>query len=168
MSMKYIFDRKIEEVFLVTSLLIMVILMFTQSISRYAFGNSFSWGSELAQYLHVWQIWIGASLAVRMQSHIKVDVFINLLPKKIKKYIDILGILAWFVFALFLAYEGTKYVIDVQASGQTSPSLKISMWIPYLAIPIGGALMCLRLIQQIYLIMTNKLVEKKQLGEEKL
>lgn len=156
MSVKYIFDKKIEEMFLVVSLLIMVILMFTQSISRYALGNSFTWGSELAQYLHVWQIWIGASLAVRMQSHIKVDVFINLFSKNIKKVISIIGLIAWFVFALFLAYEGTKYVIDIQVSAQTSPSLKIGMWIPYLAIPLGGALMCIRLIQQIYLIFTDK------------
>ena len=167
MSVKYIFDKKLEEVFLVVSLLIMVILMFTQSISRYALGSSFSWGSELAQYLHVWQIWIGASLAVRMQAHIKVDVFINLFPKNIKKYINLLGLIAWFIFALFLAYEGTKYVIDVQASSQSSPSLKIGMWIPYLAIPLGGALMCVRLIQQIYFIFTDKL-EEKNIVEEKL
>lgn len=167
MSVKYILDKKLEEVFLVVSLLIMVILMFTQSISRYALGNSFSWGSELAQYLHVWQIWIGASLAVRMQAHIKVDVFINLFSKTIKKYINILGLIAWFVFALFLAYEGTKYVLDVQTSSQTSPSLKIGMWIPYLAIPLGGSLMCIRLIQQIYFVFTNKL-EEKNIVEEKL
>lgn len=167
MNLKYLFDKKLEEVFLVISLLIMVILMFSQSIGRYAVGNSFSWGSELAQYLHVWQIWIGASLAVRMQSHIKVDVFINLFPDNIKKFINILGIIAWFIFALFLAYEGTKYVIDVQSSGQTSPSLKIGMWIPYIAIPLGGALMCLRLIQQIYFTLTGK-IENKDIVEESL
>jgi len=166
--MKYIFDKKIEEVFLVSSLFIMVILMCSQSITRYSFGISFSWGSELAQYLHVWQIWIGASFAVRMQSHIRVDVFINLFPKKIKKYINLLATVAWFVFALFLAYEGTKYVLDIQASGQTSPTLKLSMWIPYLAIPIGGALMCIRLVQQAYLIITDKLVEENDFVEEKV
>lgn len=168
MSFKNIFDKKLEEVFLVVSLFVMVLLMFTQSVSRYAFGNSFIWGSELAQYLHVWQIWIGASLAVRMQSHIRVDVFINLFPKTVKKYLDLIGTIAWFIFALFLAYEGTKYVMDMQASGQTSPSLKIGMWIPYLAIPIGGTLMSIRLIQQSYLILTNKIDEKKDVSEEKI
>lgn len=168
MNMKGIFDKKIEESFLVLSLLIMVLLMFSQSVSRYVFGTSFVWGSELSQYLHVWQIWIGASLAIRMQSHIRVDVFLNLFPKNIKKYINLLGTIAWFVFAVFISYEGTKYVVDMQINGQTSPSLKIGMWLPYLAIPIGGALMSIRLIQQMYLILTNKLVEKNDVVEENL
>lgn len=168
--MRFILDKKVEEVFLVGSLFFMVLLMFSQSVSRYAFGTSFVWGSELAQYLHVWQIWIGASLAIRMQSHIRVDVFLNMFPKTIRKYINLLGVIAWFVFALFIAYEGTKYIVDMQITGQTSPSLKIGMWIPYLAIPIGGVLMSIRLIQQIYLIITDKLVlpDDTEIVEEKL
>jgi len=156
MSLKSVFDKRIEESILVITMIVMVLIMFIQSTSRYVFGTSFSWGSELAQYLHIWQIWIGASLAVRMQSHIKVDVFINLFSLKTKKYLNLIAILCWFSFAGFLAFEGSKYVSEVMTSGQVSPSLQVPMWIPYLAIPIGGLLMIIRLIQQIYFLFKFK------------
>jgi len=165
MNMKLLFDKRLEESVLVMTMAVMVLIMFVQSTSRYVTGNSFSWGSELAQYLHIWQIWIGASLAVRMQAHVRVDVFINLLPLKMRRYLNLLGLLCWFFFAGFLAYEGSKYVMEVLATGQTSPSLHVPMWIPYLAIPIGGSLMIIRLIQQLYFIFTNK---ESQSGTEEI
>jgi|SRR5690625_1706384 len=159
MNLKLLFDKRLEESVLVLTMAVMVLIMFVQSTSRYVTGTSFSWGSELAQYLHIWQIWIGASLAVRVQAHVRVDVFINLLPSKIRRYMNLLGLLCWFFFAGFLAYEGSKYVMEVLATGQTSPSLHVPMWIPYLAIPIGGSLMIIRLIQQFYFIFTNKEIQ---------
>lgn len=156
MNVKTLLDKRIEEFFLVVTMAIMVLVMFGQSTSRYFIGTSFSWGSEFAQYLHVWQIWIGASLAIRLQSHIRVDVFINLFPPSVRRYINLLALFCWFVFASFLAFEGSRYVMAVLESGQTSPSLHIPMWIPYLSIPIGGTLMVIRLIQQIYFLFTDK------------
>src|SRR5690625_727675 len=165
MNLKLLFDKRLEESVLVLTMAVMVLIMFVQSTSRYVTGTSFSWGSELAQYLHIWQIWIGASLAVRVQSHIQVDVFINLLPPKMKRYLKVLSLLCWFFFAGFLAYEGSKYVMEVFASGQTSPSIHVPMWIPYLAIPMGGSLMIIRLIQRIYFLFTNK---EDQSGTEEI
>lgn len=167
MDFKSILDKRIEEFVIVLTMAIMVLLMFIQSTSRYILGNSLSWGSELAQYLHVWQIWIGASLAIRMQSHIRVDVFIKLFPPKVQKVLNFFALIFWFIFAAFLAYEGTNYVSNMFTSGQTSPSLQVPMWIPYLAIPIGGLLMVIRLIQQMYLLFANKQHDKDGLEEEK-
>mgnify|MGYP001160540380 CR=1 FL=1 len=155
MDVKNLLDKRIEEFILVFTMAMMVLIMFVQSTSRYFIGSSFSWGSELSQYLHIWQIWIGASLAVRLQSHISVDVFVKLFPSIVQKIFHILAIICWFVFAAFLAIEGSKYVLDVLASGQTSPSLHVPMWIPYLAIPIGGLLMVIRLFQQLYFLFSK-------------
>lgn len=155
MDMKKIIDKRMEEFVLVITMFVMVFLIFFQATSRYILGTSLSWGSELAQYLHVWQIWIGASLAIRMHAHISVDLFINLFPDKVKKVLQTVGLLCWFMFAGFLAFEGTKYVLNVLSSGQSSPSLQVPMWIPYLAIPIGGLLMCIRLLQRFYFLVTN-------------
>lgn len=161
MKVKSLFDKRLEESVLVLTMLAMVLIMFAQATSRYIIGTSFSWGSELAQYLHIWQIWIGASLAIRVQSHVRVDVFIKLFPKKVKKALDFVALLCWFGFAAFLAYEGSNYVIDVLDSSQTSPSLHVPMWIPYLAIPIGGVLMLIRLIQQFFFLFTNQEVQSE-------
>lgn len=156
MNVKVLLDKRIEEFILVLTMALMVLIMFIQSTSRYFIGMSFSWGSELSQYLHVWQIWIGASLAIRFQAHIRVDVFVKLFPSAIRKYINLIALICWFLFSGFLAIEGSKYVMNVFMSGQVSPSLHVPMWIPYLAIPIGGSLMVVRLIQQIYYLFISK------------
>ena len=54
--------NKIEEYFLVYSLILMVALVFIQVIMRYIFNNSLSWSEELVRYIFIWQIWLGASL----------------------------------------------------------------------------------------------------------
>src|SRR5699024_3499383 len=142
MNVKELFDKRIEEFILVLTMASMVLIMSVQSTSRYFIGTSISWGSELSQYLHISQIWSGATLATRVQSHIRVDVFVKLFPPLVQKMLHVIAIFFWFVFAAFLAYEGSKYVFFVvMDSGQTSPSLHVPMWIPYLAIPIGGLLM---------------------------
>lgn len=155
MDLKNLLDNRIEEFFLVLTMAIMVLIMFFQATSRFFIGNSLSWGAELAQYLHIWQIWIGASLAIRLKAHINVDVFLKIFPSVVQKIFNVLAILCWFAFSAFLAIEGSKYVMTVLESGQTSPSLQVPMWIPYLAIPLGGLLMVIRLIQQLYFIFVQ-------------
>lgn len=158
MDLKNLFDKRIEEFIIVLTMALIVLLLFMQATFRFFLGFSYSWGAELAQYLHIWQIWIGASLAIRLQSHISVDVFVKLFPYGIQKMFKFIAIICWFVFALFLAIVGTQYVLDIMSSGQVSASLQIPMWIPYLVIPIGGVLMVIRLIQQFYLVLTNKII----------
>lgn len=162
MDLKNLFDKRIEEFILVLTMALIVSILFIQSVSRFLLGSSFSWGAELAQYLHIWQIWIGASLALRLQAHIGVDVFVKLFPYLVQKIFRVIVILCWFGFAAFLAIVGTQYVLEIMRSGQTSPSLQIPMWIPYLVIPIGGALMVIRLIQQLYFIFTDKITVNKK------
>lgn len=152
MSIKELLDEKLEEMFLVGTLAAMVALIFAQVISRYVFESSLSWSEELARYIHVWQIWIGASLAIRKQEHIKVEAFRNLFNERGRKLIDLLACLLWFIMALFLAIYGTDLVMTIFMRGQSSPAMQIPMWIPYLAIPLGGILMTIRLIQQVYFI----------------
>lgn len=152
MDWKKILDERIEEFFLVISMVVMVFLIFLQSASRYITGNSFSWGTELVIYLHIWQIWIGASLGIRKGEHVRVDAFLNLFKGKINLILNLLALIAWFIFAIFLATEGTKFVSNLMNTGQTSASLGAPMWLVYTVIPLGGILMCIRLIQQIYLL----------------
>src|SRR5699024_18512 len=157
MSLKNLFDKRIEEFILILTMALIVLILFIQATFRFFLGFSYSWGAELAQYLHIWQIWIGASLAIRLQSHISVDVFVKMFPYVVQKVFKIIAIICWFIFALFLAIVGTQYVMEIMNSGQISASLQIPMWIPYLVIPIGGLLMIIRLVQQFYLVITDKI-----------
>lgn len=146
--MKKIFS-KFEELLLVLSLAVMVILIFGQVIGRYILQSAPVWTEELARYIHIFQVWIGASYAVKLNQHIRVEAFINLFHGKVRKVLEITGTIIWFSLALFLAVFGTKLVIDSMNYAQVSPAIQIPFWILFLAIPLGGAGMAIRLVQQI-------------------
>lgn len=152
--------KKIEETFLVMSMAIILLLIFSQALFRYFFGSGLVWGEELARFVHVAQVWIGASFIVKKGGHIRITFFRNLFSNQIKKYLDILSTFLFFCLMVFIAYEGTFFVLQLIESSQTSPSMGIKMGIPYAVIPIGGLLMVVRLIGQFKDILKGDLLEE--------
>ena len=55
----------------------------------------------------------------------------------------------WLLFALWRTVEGCVLVGKIAAMGQVSSAMRIPMTIPYASVPIGGALMTIRLVQKI-------------------
>ncbi|WNS76606.1 TRAP transporter small permease [Bacillus sp. DTU_2020_1000418_1_SI_GHA_SEK_038] len=145
-------DQYIEEFFLILTLVAMVALIFGQVVGRYIFNSAPSWTEELARFIHIWQVWIGASYAVRLQAHIRVEAFRNLFSTFIQKILDTVSNLVWFSLALFLAILGTQLVLSSLNNGQVTPATQLPMWIPFLAIPLGGIGMSIRLLQQLWII----------------
>lgn len=152
MKITKIIDEKLEEYVLVAMMIFLVIIVAVQVFFRFVINFSFGWSEELARYLLIWIAWIAASYAVRENAHIRVEIVKDLFGDKIKKIIEVVVLLICFSFALFLAIEGTKYIFNVKATNQVSPSLGIDIWIVYLAVPVGGILMSFRFIQQIIFI----------------
>ncbi|MCA1065298.1 TRAP transporter small permease [Rossellomorea sp. AcN35-11] len=142
----------LEELILVLTLAIMVALIFAQVVGRYVFSSAPSWTEEMARYIHIFQVWIGASYAVKKRQHIRIEAFIDLFKGTARKFIDTLALLIWFGLAVFLAVFGTQLVLASFQNGQITPAMQIPMWLPFLAIPIGGAGMAFRLIQQVITI----------------
>lgn len=140
---------RFEEIMLVLSLGLMVALIFGQVIGRYVFSSAPSWTEEMARYIHIFQVWIGASYAVKLRQHIRVEAFITRFHGVYRQVLEILSIVIWFVMALFLAVFGTELVLSSINHGQLAPAMQIPIWIPYLAIPLGGIGMAIRLVIQV-------------------
>ena len=67
---------KLLEVVLVLSVGILVIPVSLQIFSRYtALIPSYIWTEEMAQFLFVWTVMIGAMIGVRESTHFEVDVW---------------------------------------------------------------------------------------------
>jgi len=153
MNLKKLVNEQIEEWLLVAALLFMVTLVFIQVVLRYVFNDSIGWSSELARYILIWIAWISASYAVRKNAHIRIEFIKNILGDVGKKVVEIIVLILWFLMALFLVVQGTELAMKINITNQLSPSIGVPMWILYLATPVGGALMCIRLIQQAILIL---------------
>ena len=151
------FLDNLEEYFCVWTMAIMTVIVFIQVVMRYVFSNSLSWSEELARFIFLWLSWIGASYAVKERSHFRVEMFANMIKGKSRIYFEYMILIVWFVFSFFLAWQGTLLLIFLQETGQESAAMQIPMTWPYASVPIGCAMMCLRLIVELYKLHKNGL-----------
>ncbi|PLC50212.1 TRAP transporter permease DctQ [Pollutimonas subterranea] len=138
------FLSRLVELLVFAVFLIMVLVVFGQVVLRYIFGVSLPWGSELSQYGMVWLCFLGAALAVKERDHMRVDYFINLLPRSLLPFIHVLLNIILFAFVAYLSYSSVP--ITRAFMQDITPGLGIPYGLVSLAMPVGGVLMLLYLI----------------------
>lgn len=136
-----------EEYIGVVSLILTSLIVFLQVVLRYVFNYSLHWSEEVARYLIIWFIFVGSSIAVREKAHAAVDALVVYLPSSLKKVFSLLANFAAIIFCFIVIASGYESVVNVFEIGNITPSLGIPMYIPYLAIPVGGLLMMIRFLQ---------------------
>lgn len=141
-------DEQFEKWFLIVSLIVMVLVTFMQIVLRW-FNAATVWAEEFSRYVMLYQVWVGASYAVREDAHIRITALIGKLSGGRRRGMDLVVLTLWLLFALWLTVEGCVLVGKIAAMRQVSSAMRIPMTIPYASVPIGGALMTIRLVQKI-------------------
>lgn len=118
-----------------------------QVIFRFVVHVPFPWSEELARYMMIWMGMVGAFVALRQGRHIGVSFLVDRLPPSWKAWITILVQLATVAFLSIVVRYGIALAIFNRS--QLSPAMQIPMIIPYMAIPVGAALMVLELLRGI-------------------
>ncbi len=106
-----------------------------------------SWAQELTIYLFVWMAKFGAAYGVRTGIHVGVDVLVNRMGERMQRGFLLFGLLAGATFTGIIAALGADFVYELSDTSSTSEVLELPIWIVYLAIPLGSALMCARFLQ---------------------
>lgn len=144
------FLDNIESYICRTLLVLFVVLLFAQILSREFFDYSFSWSEELATYMFVWFVFFGASFAAKLGAHNRVTFQFKALPKKAVHVIEAFADLFWLAFNLYfiwLSYDFTFHKMNVFWKSQT---LGVPMKYFYMIFPIAFTLMSIRIIQVNY------------------
>lgn len=144
-------DDNLEETLLIVLLVMMTLIMGLQICSRYMFNASLSWSEELTRYLFIWSAFLSISYCIKKWISIKIDQIINILPKSIYTYFQLLLNLILFVFFLYLSKHAITFLQMSIASAQTSPALGLPMYVVQSAPLVGFVLASIRSFQQIVL-----------------
>lgn len=128
---------------------VMFVVLLVQVILRYVFSNGLVWAEEAAKYSMQWLIYISLSLAVAYDDHIRIDVVLKLWPRKLRRFIAMLGSILLLVFGVFMAYQGFKYTGGIFRQGARGSAFRILLGYVYLAIPVGYTLMSVRSVERI-------------------
>jgi len=89
-------------------MMVMATVVTAQVVSRYVFGNPFTWTEELARYVFVWMSMLGMAVGVKYGSHIALDILVKKLqgtPRKVLVAVNQLFILA---FTVTLTYSDSS------------------------------------------------------------
>jgi TRAP-type C4-dicarboxylate transport system permease small subunit len=138
-------------------ILLMVVLVadvFLGVWSRYVMRATFQWYDEVARLCFVWMIFLGAALAVRRGAHFRLHLLIDRVGATNRRRVDLLVTLIVIAFAAVLVASGIA--IAPLARRQVTDSLEISMLWFYGALPVGGALMILFALPQIWALARGR------------
>ncbi len=146
-------DENFEKIFLVGGLLSIILFIVWQVVYRYVItyfverAGASVWTEEVSRYIFIWISYLALSVAIRKRSSIRVDMLYDKFPPRIQK-------ISWVVVeCLFLCLTATIFWFGIGQIQrllnfpQYTTALRIPYLVPYLILPLGFGLMCLRLLQ---------------------
>jgi tripartite ATP-independent transporter DctM subunit len=101
--------RPIEFICAVLNLVI-VILLLVGVISRYVFSSPITWIDEIISIAFLWVAMLGSVLAIDRNEHLRLNLFVELLPPKLSRFVQTFALLLVASFLLFLLLPAWEYV----------------------------------------------------------
>jgi len=127
-----------------------VMVIFLEVVRRFVFAYSSVWGEETARYAFIYLVWIGAAVAVRDRTHIRIDVLMHYLPPRGRALLYLTGDLLTLLLACFAIYLSMQTVMVSWKYGSVTDGLRIiQVWF-LLAVPFGFTVMLVRLTQSMH------------------
>ena len=118
-------------------------------VARYILRAPTEWAGDLAEYTLLWITFLGSPWLIRRNGHIMVELVVDRLPPGLRDGLLRASWCAAAIAAGIFAYQsGLKTLAFHEAGRMVSKSWEIPLFAPYLAMPLGAALMaieCLRM-----------------------
>ncbi len=125
---------------------VLIIMMFAAIVLRTFFNSPIVWAEEVARYLFIWTVYIGASIAWLKGGHLRVDFLVNSFPPPVKRWVETITHLIIIVFLFYLMIYGTQFVsLTWNQPTYSMRGFKIA-W-AYLSVPTGAVLMTLNMLR---------------------
>jgi TRAP-type C4-dicarboxylate transport system permease small subunit len=138
-------DRS-EEYLAVALIVVLGALLTAQVAMRFLLGLGYAWIEEISRVLFVWVIFLGAIVGMRRYAHVRVTAGLLLFSKYLRPFVEMLGDLVLLLFCLALAWHGWELVYSTVEVDFRLQATGISMFGPYLIMPVSFGLQALRLV----------------------
>ena len=125
-------------------LAVMVLDVGVGAFGRYLIDLPVTWTEELARYLMIWAALLAVSCGVARREHVAVTAVLDKLPRNVRRLLGVAIDTLGFAFFAFLAYFGID--MTVQGASQYATIFEMTMTLPFAAVPVSSALVCLQLL----------------------
>lgn len=142
-----ILDKILDGIALII-LAVLVLVVGLQIFARYVLNHSLFWSEELARYLFIYLVFLGAAIMLRKNRHIQVSFFTKSLAPSLQK------IVAIFVDVILLAFTGTvlwqSMRLSIMVWTVPTAALLIPWTFVYLGILVSIAAMLLVMLGRLW------------------
>ena len=145
--LKRVIDGRLIRLFIAMTYSYFCIIIMTEVVRRYVFGDSSAWGEMTARYAFVYMTYMAAAEAVRQKKHIRVDLLDRLAPPGIVKLIKIYSDLLVTALALIVIYYSISLMSIQIEVDIVMTAADVNMAFAQAALPLGWALILIRLVQ---------------------
>ena len=128
-------SRFLERVAAACLLLMVCVVLFQLIVRTFSLG-SYSGSHEFARFLMISMVFLAAPAVLEIDQHMKVDFFVERLPRAIRNPVLVVGLILGLAFAGYLAYSATLLAQDLV--GSRTPALRMPMPVFLGGLVVGG------------------------------
>ncbi len=129
-------------------IMLIMICVSVQVFVRYVLQRPlFLWSEELARFLLIWTVFLGIGVGVKNDAHFAMDVLPPLLGKRWGAFLRIVNDLCMGAILVLLTLAGMRF--SWFGLFQNSPNMEILMVWVFIAIPAGGLLALVYLVERV-------------------
>ncbi len=132
-------DKWIEG-FAIVLIIVMVLIVFAQVMTRKLFNFVFFWSEEVTMLCLTWFSFIGIAIGFREKLHLGMDILENVVPQPILTILDRVIDAVTFGFGLYMIVYGAQFTWLMSES--TLPATKLPNSVQYVVVPFTGVLCC--------------------------
>ncbi len=146
-------DRILDRVTLLL-LTILLVVVGAQIFARYVLNHSLFWSEELARYLFIYLVFLGAAIVLRREGHIQVSFFVEKFPPLLRRGVAMLADTLLLAFVGIVLIQSVRLAILVWTV--PTAALLIPWTFVYLGILLGMAAMVLVMLGALWRHVTGR------------
>lgn len=148
-------ERFFEPIIIVTSLGVVIVLLFADVVARFAFQTSVPWAGEVARFAFVYMIYFGISYAIREKRHLRVTILVDTMPRALRRWTLAFAEAVFLVYSIAVCGLGVQITANAIDRGQSLSATQWPIGWLYGAIIFSGALSALRLGHSLWRIVRH-------------
>jgi TRAP-type C4-dicarboxylate transport system permease small subunit len=127
-----------------------LVLVCVVAVMRFGFGDPAPWPADIVTYLMMGLTFLGAPYVMSVHGHVTLVVMQKRAGHRGRVALSVLAALLSLVFAVLVAWAGERLLTTAVREGwRDDNGLGLALWIPYLSLPVGSALLALQCLVEV-------------------
>lgn len=145
---KGIWDN-LEEYLLVAIIALITLLVLVGFVLQFVAKDQVAGMNQLSFYAYTWLVFLGVAVAIKNNSHMRIDIIYAQYPEGVKKAISLFIEILMAVFCVVLAFLSVRRAIQVVRAGELNAVIGIPVAVLYLAPAVGFVLSVVRYVERL-------------------